>query len=233
MSRFNQDNKSGGRRSSGGQGFGGRGRDMGRPSMHKAVCDECGQTCEVPFRPTGDKPIYCSNCFKGKRGDDSRRSDRPSFGGGDRQDRQMYSAKCSECGNMCEVPFRPTGEKPVYCNTCFDKNKRGGSSDRERNGNKSDGQLREQLNAINNKLDKVLRALGVEVKVEVKEAPKPKIEVPAVVQSPAPVKEDKKVKAAKEVKKVTASGGVPPTIKSSNISGGKEKAKKPTAKKKK
>ncbi len=26
--------------------------------MHSAVCDDCGKRCEVPFRPTGDKPIF-------------------------------------------------------------------------------------------------------------------------------------------------------------------------------
>ena len=31
--------------------------------MHKATCAECGKSCEVPFRPSGDKPVYCSNCF--------------------------------------------------------------------------------------------------------------------------------------------------------------------------
>jgi CxxC-x17-CxxC domain-containing protein len=48
--------------------------------MHHAVCAECGNDCEVPFRPTGDRPIYCKNCFGGKGGDDrAPRQDRPSF----------------------------------------------------------------------------------------------------------------------------------------------------------
>lgn len=34
---------------------------------YPAICDQCKQNCEVPFRPTGNKPIYCSNCFEGKR----------------------------------------------------------------------------------------------------------------------------------------------------------------------
>ncbi|MEW5757937.1 MAG: CxxC-x17-CxxC domain-containing protein [Candidatus Omnitrophota bacterium] len=29
----------------------------------QAVCAECGKECEVPFRPTGDRPVYCSDCF--------------------------------------------------------------------------------------------------------------------------------------------------------------------------
>jgi CxxC-x17-CxxC domain-containing protein len=50
------------------------GRDGGRPPLHDAVCDECGKDCKVPFRPSGDKPIYCSDCFEQKGGRDGGRS---------------------------------------------------------------------------------------------------------------------------------------------------------------
>jgi len=33
--------------------------------------------------------------------------------------REMFKANCAKCGNECEVPFRPNGTKPVYCNNCF------------------------------------------------------------------------------------------------------------------
>lgn len=46
--------------------FGGR-EDRGPVEMHKAVCDNCGRGCEVPFRPTSGKPVYCSNCFENQR----------------------------------------------------------------------------------------------------------------------------------------------------------------------
>ena len=68
---------SGGGRDGGSRGGFGGGRDGGRPEMHKAVCTECGNNCEVPFRPTGDKPIFCSDCFKGK-GNDNRQDSRGS-----------------------------------------------------------------------------------------------------------------------------------------------------------
>ena len=58
------DRKSFGGRPSFGGDRGGRGRDE-RPAMHKATCAECDKTCEVPFRPTGEKPVYCSDCFGG------------------------------------------------------------------------------------------------------------------------------------------------------------------------
>jgi len=54
-----------------------RGGDRGDVEMHKAVCDQCSKTCEVPFRPSGDKPIYCTDCFSNKKGSD--RGARPNF----------------------------------------------------------------------------------------------------------------------------------------------------------
>ena len=47
----------------GGRGNFGRDRSE-RPEMFKAVCADCGDSCEVPFKPNGNKPVYCNNCFK-------------------------------------------------------------------------------------------------------------------------------------------------------------------------
>jgi len=44
---------------------------------------------------------------------------KPGFGGQGGGERQMYKAVCAECGKPCEVPFRPSGERPVYCKDCF------------------------------------------------------------------------------------------------------------------
>jgi len=56
----------------GNKSFGGGRGDRGPVTMHKAVCDECHKSCEVPFRPSGDKPIYCNDCFNSKRSNDDR-----------------------------------------------------------------------------------------------------------------------------------------------------------------
>ena len=37
--------------------------DSGPREMHKAVCDECKKECEVPFKPTEGKPVYCKECY--------------------------------------------------------------------------------------------------------------------------------------------------------------------------
>jgi len=46
--------------------FGGRRRDFPR-EMHKATCSDCGKECEVPFKPTEGRPIYCRECFQKHR----------------------------------------------------------------------------------------------------------------------------------------------------------------------
>ena len=50
---------------------GGGGFNRGPREMHKAVCDDCKKECEVPFKPSGDRPIYCKDCFS-KRKDSGR-----------------------------------------------------------------------------------------------------------------------------------------------------------------
>ncbi|MFC1911679.1 CxxC-x17-CxxC domain-containing protein [Chloroflexota bacterium] len=32
--------------------------------MFPAVCADCGKETEVPFEPRGDRPVYCSDCFR-------------------------------------------------------------------------------------------------------------------------------------------------------------------------
>ena len=38
--------------------------------------------------------------------------------------REMHKAKCADCGNECEVPFKPTEGKPVYCRDCYQKRRK-------------------------------------------------------------------------------------------------------------
>lgn len=147
-----------------GRGFGGR--DSGRQTMHKATCSDCGKDCEVPFKPTGSKPVYCSDCFRGKEnagpkrfGGRGGRRDSGRFGSGDRQ---MHKAVCDKCGKNCEVPFRPTGDKPIYCSECFGKTDQGRRSDQKR-----PDQTSKQFEILNIKLDKILKALSPTISEEV------------------------------------------------------------------
>ena len=38
------------------------------------------------------------------------------------QQREMYDATCAACGAKTQVPFRPSGDRPVYCRDCFRQN---------------------------------------------------------------------------------------------------------------
>ena len=167
MGKFNRDDrKSGGKF---GRGFGGKstfgksrsfgGKNLGRPEMFKAICDECGDECQIPFKPTEGRPVFCSNCFAKQNGVENRRptsfgrserSDRPRFG-----EKTMHQAVCDKCGEECEVPFRPTAGKPVYCSNCFEKTSdRGGS-------NRNSEEITEQIKMLNEKIDKLINMLTV------------------------------------------------------------------------
>ena len=56
----------GGYGNGGGSSYGGS-RDRGTREMFTATCSNCGNTASVPFRPTGNKPVYCSDCFSARR----------------------------------------------------------------------------------------------------------------------------------------------------------------------
>jgi len=137
MANFNQGGRGGGFGGSRG-GFGGRdggrgqggsrggfrgGNDRGdrEVAMHKAICDQCKKSCEVPFLPTNTKPVYCKECFDlrgGKSTSESRgggfggrrddRGGRPSFapqGGGEMKGQlDAISAKLDKLIKLLEKP---------------------------------------------------------------------------------------------------------------------------------
>lgn len=128
---------------------------------------------------------------------------RRDFGGGDRgEDRQMFKAVCANCGKDCEVPFRPTGSKPVYCRDCFrtmgegagssrsdDRGSRRPSYDSRGRSPAPQPQNRDQFEELNAKLDKILKLLNPEKKQSAS-----KVVVEAPVENAEPVKKKAKVK---------------------------------------
>jgi len=104
------------------------------------TCRDCGQafvftTGEQEFHASkgfSNEPGRCPDCRavrKAERGGGSGgySSGGYSSGGGGyssgggygRQEREMFSATCSTCGQEARVPFQPRGDKPVYCSNCF------------------------------------------------------------------------------------------------------------------
>ena len=45
---------------------------LGLPNRERvettATCSQCGKETTVPFKPTQGRPVYCRECFQGKRG---------------------------------------------------------------------------------------------------------------------------------------------------------------------
>ena len=182
MGNFKQNNMSDRRGNS--KGF--SGRDSRRSTMHRAICSECGKDCEVPFKPTGDKPVFCSDCFSRKRNMEPRRFSEKDSGRFSSSDKRMHKAICDNCGKQCEVPFRPTSDKPIYCNQCFSNEGK----------DKISNQTSKQFETIDAKLDKILKALNPSISTEIDEKKKTKVSKPKKISK----SKDKKVISSKKVK---------------------------------
>lgn len=59
-----------------------------------------------------NEPARCPTCRATRRREQSSKSKR-----------QSYKITCASCGNEAEVPFQPSGNRPVYCSECFAKQK--------------------------------------------------------------------------------------------------------------
>lgn len=139
----------------GGQNYGRRDfseRGSDRPAMFDAICAKCGANCQVPFKPNGRKEVFCSKCFE-TQGGGSRES---SYGG----DRQMFRATCDQCGASCQVPFKPTSGKPVLCSNCFAGKTEGRSNSGQSSYSRPARDNGADLEAINVKLDRILKLLS-------------------------------------------------------------------------
>lgn len=167
MPNFNRNNKGSGGKF-GKKRFGGR---DSRQQMHDAICSKCSKRCQVPFRPTGERPIFCSDCFEKERDpmpqrNEGRDSDRRGRGGFHFEERRMYSVICANCGKKCQVPFMPTENKPTYCKECFDNSvatierKNTDSYNNAGNNTRHADAYQVYFEALNTKLDKILNILA-------------------------------------------------------------------------
>ena len=95
--------------------------------------DDSWEDSGRPVKRDSGRPRRDSNRFN------DRRSDRM----------EKTTVSCDSCKRMCEVPFKPTSNKPVYCDDCFRK----GPSSRPKDSNN-------ELAEINKKLDKIIKMLN-------------------------------------------------------------------------
>lgn len=85
----------------------------------------------------------------------------------DRGDRELFDTVCSECGSDCQVPFKPSGKKPVLCSDCFRGNDRGSSRGGSRRSFQGGGsnhsedfrRLNAKLDALTEKVDSLVAAM--------------------------------------------------------------------------
>lgn len=93
------------------------------------TCSDCGQVFTFSaddqqfFRDRGySTPKRCKPCRQAKKNEQSG----GGGGGFQRSSSQGTSVICSGCGQQTTVPFEPRGDRPVYCQNCFQARKGSG-----------------------------------------------------------------------------------------------------------
>lgn len=83
------------------------------------TCKDCGQSFTFT---AGEQEFYQQKGFQNEpqRCPTCRAANKAQRRGA----RQMHRVTCAACGKETEVPFKPTGERPVYCSDCFAKQPR-------------------------------------------------------------------------------------------------------------
>ena len=106
--------------------------DRGPVEMHEATCSACNKTCEVPFKPNGRKPVFCSDCFRR----DENQDDRPAY-----QEKRSFREDRSE--------YRPAERS-------YDRPERVERPQNDRTMTEILGEMR----IMNSKLESILKALS-------------------------------------------------------------------------
>lgn len=89
------------------------------------TCKDCGSdfvfsASEQEFyaeKGFSNEPGRCADCRSARKAQTRGGSNRST-------QREMHAATCSECGSQTQVPFRPSGDRPIYCSDCFSRRNR-------------------------------------------------------------------------------------------------------------
>jgi CxxC-x17-CxxC domain-containing protein len=92
-------------------------------------CIDCGQEFTLSskdqefFQVRGySAPKRCTACRQAKKNEQAgAREFRPN-------ESQGTTVTCSDCGKQTTVPFEPRGDRPVYCQDCYQARKRSAGS---------------------------------------------------------------------------------------------------------
>lgn len=71
-----------------------------------------------------NEPKRCAPCRAAKKRARGGDSGRPAGAPGPSGPREFHKAPCAACGAEAVVPFKPRGDRPVYCSKCFDQQRR-------------------------------------------------------------------------------------------------------------
>lgn len=94
------------------------------------MCSDCGQSFtftaedQAFFQERGySTPKRCKSCRQAKK------QEQAGGGGGgyQRSETRGTSVICAGCGQQTTVPFEPRGDRPVYCQNCFQARKKTGA----------------------------------------------------------------------------------------------------------
>ena len=90
------------------------------------TCADCGASFPFTAKEQAfyaekgftSEPRRCPSCRSARKADrgDAPRGSRSSGGS-----RELFTVTCSACGTETQVPFKPSGDRPVYCRNCFRK----------------------------------------------------------------------------------------------------------------
>lgn len=94
-------------------------------AIEKKLDTLISQPSKKPFEKSySQKPFRSFNRSHGH--------DRGRQGSGPRE-KTYTRAICADCNNECEIPFKPSGDRPVYCKECFPNHKKGHMFNTNRN----------------------------------------------------------------------------------------------------
>lgn len=84
-------------------------------------CAKCGKHIDkLPFQPSGDRPVYCSDCNREFRQKKTGGNMGGGMGRGPRKPMFSGNWTCSSCGaSITELPFQPRDTSTLLCRTCL------------------------------------------------------------------------------------------------------------------
>jgi CxxC-x17-CxxC domain-containing protein len=86
------------------------------------ICKDCGAQFDFTVR---DQQFYVEKGFENEpqRCRDCRNARKSQRAGGGMQSagatREMFETVCAQCNVATTVPFKPRGDRPVYCRACY------------------------------------------------------------------------------------------------------------------